>query len=1347
MKKLLSLTALLLIGWGLKAQTSIPNKVFTGENGAKTTVCYAAAPGFVQFLSGDARYISGVYGGAAGFVYDIQKDTMLAYEVTLPGFASPDHYAGQDDPGETVVNAFVYYNGEKHPLEKVLSSGKPSYDDVFISGVQNNCENIVTMVYEEYTKPSGSKGFVNIGAIHDGKTGKLRCKLPLVWELPASGEALGFGARGDCISGDGTVVGGHSTNPFASAKWSLAFWDISDPNHIKAYGIEDDGFDFGSLNGVNHDGSVLVGGSQTNGLGVIVNYDKAAGDFSYKTVKPLPSWDFVDFTGVADNGLIVGYCGMGLDPGTREPVIYTELTGLVKMDEFLYEYYNIDLQGLKLYTPMAISPDGNIHTGFFYDENTGDGTPYYNQLGTARIQPRARKITARVSRDNAEVLITWQQPFKSENILKGYNIYRDDETTPLNTTLLTEPTYTDKASVGRHTYYIEVIYDNAEPAKKAASNTVQVVAAGECYPVQRVGHRLEYNRYATVFWGQPSSEVAALAKNDRAVPGKEAVGRFNLQLDGSQTAQTDVERASTPQPKAYTSTTLDYIANVDMLTYSGFAATKIGNRYYTSSHLGGGIQVIDQFNEIIEVLTPKGLGAVMSMYYDENENALYCGTKTTISKIDLDDPTELIDQFAVPARFLAYVPTLDGGKGGFVAGTEHSCNTYTKTGKLIEANILDFKSPIYACGAAYLDGRLYVSSASGKYYNEIYVYDFEKRTLIGKPIQVVEDPALYSLLSFDGQLTTLTNTTQAGSLSICELEDGTKALGAVFQCAYMTSRFMLLEAKSDDAVKGYDLYRSFNGGEPQKLNTDGPLATRRYSETLSEPGQYAYYVKVLPQAEGAPVSASSPIDTIVIATPSACPKPTLSVKESNRWAVLEWLPQASDNILIGFNLYRDDEELGRFWNEDMRLEYVDQATELDTYTYKVEAVYGDGCVAAETAEITLTGKGSALAPFGLTLETGDKTPGAEAYDVKATWETPMFEEPLALRYCNAVQLNAVTFDNYYECWAAAGWDTANLGLYKDLYLVGMEFMIGATPKTFESFVILNDKMVYTQNIQRPIAKEWQTVMFDKSFTMDQPHEVVVGYHTTFTAENAGVLAVDESVSKSGYSDIISLDGKQWSTLKAGGKKGSWCIAALVVHKRDLDAAKKSDGSIDYKQLEGNIIRMAQTNRPLNAEVITLPTTFTAKPSAKEGLTLTGFNLYRKAVEAEEGSEVKLNDELLTTFELIDPSVPIAEYDYIIGAVYADGQEIKTSTYINLDEVANEDLTSTLSLDLYPNPATDVLNIGGEYETLRIFDMAGRLLQSYKATSQIQLGGLQPGTYFFHFTGADARKAVYKVVVR
>lgn len=1343
-KKLFSSAALLLVGLIAHAQTATQsNTVYPGANGAQTTIINKAYYGFVQFLSGDARYISGLLGGTAGFAYDIENDTCLVYEdFTLPGFISPNHYVGQADPGETVVNAFTYYNGNKTALEHVLASGKPSYDDVFVTAVQGNGEKVVTMVYEQYEKQSGSPGFINIVAIHDGKTGALKFKLPLIWPKP-DGDALGFGARGDCISGDGTVVGGHSTNPDASGKWSLAFWDISDPDNILTFGLDEEGFDFGTFYGASYDGSVIVGGSESNGQGVIVHYDKTAKKFSYETVEPLPGWDMVSFTGVADNGMVIGYCGMSLDPGTREPVIYTELTGLVKTSEYLYEYYNIDLQKQGFYLPIAISRDGSIQTGFFYNDE-GYAVPWYHRLGSERILPRPRKIAARAARGSLEVSINWQQPFNSEHKLLGYNIYRDDETTPLNESLwpTTQREYTDHPEAGRHTYYIEAVYEN-DKSWKAASNTVQVVAPGECFPVQTVGHRLEYNRYATVFWGQPSSEVAALAKNDRVASAlTQPKGKFNLQLDATENARnTTVQSTTNPRPKSYTSATLDYIANVDMLTYSGYAGTKIGNYYYTSSHQGGGIQVIDQYNEIVRVIQPKGLGAVMSMVYDGETNKLYCGTMQDIKVINLDND-EMDILAPVPARFLAYVPELDGGKGGFVAGQAHSCNTYTMEGELIESNIFNFKSPIYACGAAYHNGRLYVSSASGKYYNEIYVFDFENRTQIGEPIQVTEDPALYDFLTFEGVLP-LTGLTQAGSLSICTLDDGTTALGAVFQCAYTTSRLMFLEIESDASVKGYDLYRSFNGGDYQKLNSE-PLNTRRYPETLTEPGKYAYYVIVLPENADAPESAVSPIDTITVATPGACPKPTFSVRESNRWTVMDWMPGASATPLVGFNLYRDETELGRFWLDDMCLAYVDdKIDELGTYTYTLEVVYDDGCVATETAEITLTGKGQALAPFGLTLDAEDN-PNAATCNVKATWETPMFEKPLALRYCNAVTLNAVTFQDFYECWAAIGWDTANLGLYRDLYLVGMEYLIGATPETFECFVILNNKTVHSKPVARPGIREWQTVMFDKSFSMDQPHEVVVGYHTTYTAENVGVLTVDESVSKTGYSDLITLDGTRWSTLKAGGKKGSWCISALVVHKRDLDAAKKADGSIDRAKLAGSVLRMA-IDQPLNVEATTLPETFTVKPSAKEGLSLTGFNLYRRPDAG--GEEIKLNDALLTTFELTDLSVPKEEMLYTVGAVYADGQEVKTEKYIDLTRVANDNLTQALTLSLYPNPTTDILNIDGEYETLQILDMAGRMVRNAKAATQISLGGLKPGTYFFHFEGADGHKAVYKVVVR
>ena len=1351
------------IGSGLRAQVpgTQSSIVYQGANNAKTVIVRSSTPGFPQFISHDNHYISGIFGGAAGFAYDLQKDTTYLFgQFTLPGFVSLNHYVGSNDPGENVSDAFTFYNGQKFPLEKIQNSGKPTFDNLYVEAVQSNGDKIVTMGYKKYTH--NDKDFqANIPAVHNGKTGKLICELQPVWPYPVSGTALGFGARGDCISADGTVVGGHSTYPFARRNWSLAFWDISDPNNIQAYGIEEDGFDFGTINGVNSNGSVMVGNAEPKGAGVIIYYNRADKSFTHKEVYPLPGWDFVNFTDISDDSVMVGYCGMSGDPGTREAIVYTPATGLLKLNEFLYEYYNINVGNLKLHTPMKISRDGLIFMGFCYNDD-GDPSPWCTFLSAERILPRARKVSGRAIKDRIEVVLTWQKPFVHTLTLKGYNIYRDDATTPLNANLLQPDatTFTDNAELGlsggRHTYYVEAVYEDGTSTKtamKSSSNMVQVVETGECFPVQTIGHRLEYNRYATLYWGRPSSEVAALAKNETAAWRKNVKGRF--ESVGAETTAAPLINA----PKSYINPTLDYIANVDMLTYSGFAGIRIGDLYYTSSHTGGGIKVIDRFNEVVKDIKPEGLGAVMSMVYIEDENKLYCGTLNAIKVIDLARPNEIEDTYPVPARYLAHIPAEDGGKGVFLAGKEHTCYLYrlTENGEQkIDSNLFDFKD-LYVCGAAYYKGKLYVSSATGPYYNEIYVYDYASRKLIGEPLQMPEDPALYNLLTFDGLLTSLSGVTMAGGLSICPLEDGTTALGAVFQCAYMTTRLMLLELESDQSVKGYDLYRRVNGATAEKLNT-APLTSRRYKENLSQSGQYAYYVTVLSEVSGVPATAPSPIDTLNISPALPCPRPAINIKESNRKPILSWMPDASPVALVGFNLYRNQEAIGRFWSDNgsFRLSYIDEdVTELGTYNYRLEVLYDDGCLSDSTTSITLTGVGTAMPPYGLALEAKKQN---NATDVKATWESPMFEEPMALRYGSGMPNGAVGFTNYYECWAAVGWDTTNLKPYKDLYLVGMEYFIGALPQIFEGFVILNNKMVHTQKISRPMAGQWQTVMFDQSFSMNQPGEVVIGYHTKYTAESQGLLVVDVNFVKTGYSDLVTLDGKTWSTLKAGGQKGSWCIAALVVHKRNLDEAKRADGSIDFSRLSGSVMRMA-LGEPLPASVQALPLGVAATTSTKDGLNLVGYNLYRRN-DTDGGEDVKLNAELLKTCEFTDVDVPSGEWVYTAGAVYADGQELKTDKYIELMPItACEDPALALSLRLYPNPASEVVNVEGAFETLQIMDINGREVRreagidggatngSKGGTTQIRLGRLKTGAYLFRFTGEGGREATYKVVVR
>ncbi|MDE6514707.1 MAG: hypothetical protein K2L03_01550, partial [Bacteroidales bacterium] len=286
LKRLFIITAALLLGYGLHAQTfETSNDTTKGANGAMTIILGKATAGYPEFLTMDGRYMSGVYSGAAGYVYDFEKDTCIIFvEYTLAGYFSETHYVGQDDPSDTYSNSFVIYDGVKHELEKILNdTEKPSWNEMNVWGVSDHGEKILTMGYEEWWTSAGNKNHYNRALVHDGHTGKLIAKLPWPWapeEILVEEDRLGFGSRADCISADGCIIGGHSTNPKANSNWTLAIWDMSDPNDIKAiglgskFGYNDKTFGFGSFYGVSSDGTLLAGASETSGYGVIVHYDR-----------------------------------------------------------------------------------------------------------------------------------------------------------------------------------------------------------------------------------------------------------------------------------------------------------------------------------------------------------------------------------------------------------------------------------------------------------------------------------------------------------------------------------------------------------------------------------------------------------------------------------------------------------------------------------------------------------------------------------------------------------------------------------------------------------------------------------------------------------------------------------------------------------------------------------------------------------------------------------------------------------------------------------------------------------------------------------------------------------------
>lgn len=1287
---------------------------------AKVSILRQVYGGASASISADNKYVAGGIMPDFGFVYDIANDSVHRYNgMYIKSVVSPQHfYASCPEYPLSLM-----YKDSVKTLFEWPNSGTDVEAGITIYGASEDRTKIVGGAYDGNRLPSAKPGMLNFyyGIVYNGGDCKIERWLKPHWPLndpPVASDAnLGYGSRANAVSGDGTVAMGQSCKPGLEASTSPTFWDISNPNPDStfSFGIEGANFCMSELYASTYNGSIIVGGSVSASLGIIAYYDKANRSF-YKldTIAPILGFSQLHFNAITEDTLIFGVTEMVANPGTRTAIVYSRATGLVLLKDYLLENYDLNLNGIELSYVTQASKDGKVVTGIL----SPAGPSWVLELGD-QIMQRARRIIARTVANTMNVFIEWQRPMAGKNALIGYNIYRD-ESTKINTELVSANaiSYTDiGVDPGEHRYSIEAVYENNVVAGKRVSNKVLVLEAGTSYPVQELNSRFEFNKYVSLYWGTPSSIV--LEDDTVASETKIKKGEADI-VSSTELPSLSVDNTS---KKSFENTTMEYLSSVDMEMYTSYSGIKIGDSSYVASHTELGIKIYDNFNNRVGQLKPEGLGVVYSMVYLDNK--LYCGSKKMIYVIDLTSKT-ISNRIPVPdGRHLAYIPTLNGGRGGFEVGGARSSFYYTLSGDSIGVSGYDF-SKLGVTGTACYGNKLYVASQTGKYRNEIYIYDTATKQPIGKPVQPEEDVALFEFFAGKGAFELPFDGAVAGGLSMNYFADGSVALGEVMQCTYTTGRFMLFEIKGSDDLLGYNIYR-----DGVKLNSD-PMPSRRYKDDLKAEGMYVYSVKPVTTTG---TSTTEPTDTIIIGPKGNCVRPAaLKVIETNGFAVVSWALDPATTNLVGFNVYRDGDSLGNFWLRDMRTSYVDKDVTMGRHIYRVEGFYGTACTASDSVEITITHEGTVNPPLGLQLSF-EKTAVKKQYNVNSVWETPMFEEPLAIKYGNGMPATSIGFlEGVTEAWIAIGWDTNGLELYKDLYIAGIEFLPGENNINLDGFVFLNNEMVYTKDYGRVRAQQWQTLMFDHYFSMDQPLEVAVGYHITFKENSKNLIPVDVTESVPYYSDLVSVNGRDFASI-ASTVPGSWCISALAVHKRDLDAAKKN-GVVDQKLLEGKMIRLS--SNPITQKIVTSPIK-NATLSTKEALKLKGFNVYR--------DDVKLNADILKTFAFTDSSVAENAYTYRVGAVYSN-EEVFAEKYIEVGDLANEGALDGVSIALYPNPTTETINISGEYKSLKVSDLAGKTVLKFNTPkSSVDLSTLTPGTYLFNFTTKEGKIASYKVVIR
>ena len=396
----------------------------------------------------------------------------------------------------------------------------------------------------------------------------------------------------------------------------------------------------------------------------------------------------------------------------------------------------------------------------------------------------------------------------------GYNVYRNG--VKVNSSLITSQSYDDVLSAtGTFAYTVTSVYKNNGESAESKPVNVEAYEIKDKTAPNDVYADVERNRNISLRWDNPTKEPQVIKADitKRPVTTEEGCPEYVRSFFG---------------PK------------------SGMAVVTDGTYVYTSVYNEDGrIEKYDFDGNKLGTYKVDGLKGIRNMAYDGEW--LYVADNTT--NIHRVDPAtmENLEDIAISeySRHMAYIPSLDDGKGGFEVGDWQTSIYVTKNGSKIGTG------PILkgASGTAYYNGKLYAfeqGNDANKY--TVGIYDDENNRVgsidLGKYVEI-DDIASVS----------------AGGMSSFTGKDGITYMLLSLQRQGEPVQFVILDLGGLTTVAGYNVYR--NG---EKRNAE--LLTRRYfEETETKEGEYGYAVQtVYINGETSDMSAVSTVDIISTGT-------------------------------------------------------------------------------------------------------------------------------------------------------------------------------------------------------------------------------------------------------------------------------------------------------------------------------------------------------------------------------------------------------------------------------------------------------------------------------------------------
>ncbi|MBN1340327.1 MAG: carboxypeptidase regulatory-like domain-containing protein [Bacteroidales bacterium] len=424
-----------------------------------------------------------------------------------------------------------------------------------------------------------------------------------------------------------------------------------------------------------------------------------------------------------------------------------------------------------------------------------------------------------------------------------------------------------------------------------------------------------------------------------------------------------------------------------------------------------------------------------------------------------------------------------------------------------------------------------------------------------------------------------------------------------------------------------------------------------------------------------------------------------------------WASSDAGDDLNNYKVYRD----GTLLASPATTSYTDNNVTPGQHEYCVTAVYDEG----ESQSVCVTVTTELCLPPSNLYET---YPGT-GLTVPLFWDEPNASgEWIGWFDPTSAGGNGIGLTAAGSFYIASHWLPADLTPYGGQFLKKINFWWNddAPEATFEIYVWKGPNagtQLLMQTVTGGTPGGFNEVTLTTPVQIDASAELWFGYKVTHgTGTHPAGTDLGPAIANKG--DMLSMNGTAWESMSiAYGLSYNWAIEAMVSAVAEGAPAQPMVNTMEIIENPGTINNRITPN-------------FTPGSAYKATLVFENYNVYRKNLPS--GSYEVVGQPTVPEFEDVAPDYGV--YSYYVTAVYTNG-ESPASNVIEVDLIDAVNEITVSSIVVYPNPATDLVNIQSDLPMSRIIviNSQGQIVYEKDDVNdvryQINTGTFQTGVYY------------------